>query len=152
MFPSAFIEQTTDTENAKTEDTGVDFAFDYETGQHVMKGSVLTMCDDLKKVKQYIENVLRTPANLYKDYIKGEKESFGLSIYKYIGQRTLPMGYINSELKREVAEHLLKHPMIREVKDWKGKREKRGLNIEFTVVLTDNSIIEMYHKVGDIDV
>ena len=152
MFPSVFIEQSLTNDKEKTEDNGVDFLFDYETGQHVMKGSVLNECGSLRKVRQYIETVLRTPSNVYKDYIKGETESFGLSIYKYIGEKTLPMGYINSELKREVTEHLLKHPLISEVKDWKGKREKRGLSIEFTVVLRDSSILEMEHVVGGIDV
>ena len=130
----------------------MDFLFDYEAGQHIMKGSVLAECGSLRKVRQYIETVLRTPSNVYKDYIKGETESFGLSIYNYIGRKVLPMGYINSELKREVTEHLLKHPLISEVKDWKGKREKRGLSIEFTVVLRDSSILEMEHVVGGIDV
>ena len=152
MFPNTFVELVTETAENEVIDTGVDFLFDYETGQHVMKGSVLNECGSLRKVRQYIETVLRTPSNVYKDYIKGETESFGLSIYNYIGRKVLPMGYINSELKREVTEHLLKHPLISEVKDWKGKREKRGLSIEFTVVLRDSSILEMEHVVGGIDV
>lgn len=152
MFPDTFVVAVTEMEENEVLDTGVDFLFDYETGQHIMKGSVLEDCDNLRKVRQYIENILRTPENVYKDYVKGETESFGLSIYNYIGQRTVPMGYINSELKREVTEHLLKHPLISEVKDWKGRREKRGLNVEFTVVLKDGSIIEMSHTAGGIDV
>lgn len=152
MFPDIFIEPTITSEEERKEDSGADFLFDYETGQHIIKGSVLVKCEDLRKVRQYIENILRTPANLYKDYIKGETEAFGLSIYNYLGQRTLPMGYINSELKREVTEHLLKHPLISEVKDWKGEREKRGLNISFTVVLSDGSVLEMSHTAGGIDV
>lgn len=151
MFPNVFTEPALVAEEETEEDKGLDFLFDYETGQHIMKGSVLVNCEDLQKVRQYIENILRTPANLYKDYIKGETESFGLSIYNYIGQRTLPMGYINSELKREVTEHLLKHPLISEVKNWKGVRERRGLNVTFTAVLTDGSVIEMSHGVGGID-
>jgi len=142
MFPNAFTEQITETTENEVTDTGVDFLFDYETGQHIMKGSVLRECGDLRTVRQFIRNVLSTPSNAYKDYTKGETERFGLSIYKYIGQRSLPMGYINSELKREVTEHLLKHPLISEVKDWKGKREKRDLSISFTVVLKDGSVVE----------
>lgn len=152
MFPSAFIEPAAETTENEVTDTGVDFFFDYETGQHIMKGSVLNECGDLRKVRQYVQNVLRTPSNVYKDYIKGETEAFGLSIYKYIGERNLPMGYINSELKREVTEHLLKHPMINEVKDWKAEREKRGLNIEFTVVLNNGEELEISHTAGGADV
>ena len=149
MFPSAFVESVTETAENEVTDTGVDFLFDYETGQHIMKGSVLNECEDLRKVRQYIQNVLRTPLNVYKDYMKGETETFGLSIYKYIGERTLPMGYINSELKREVTEHLLKHPMIKEIKDWKAEREKQGLKVSFTAVLKDSSLITITETVTD---
>lgn len=150
MFPSAFIEPATETAENEVTDTGVDFFFDYETGQHIMKGSVLNECGDLRKVRQYVQNVLRTPSNVYKDYMKGETETFGLSIYKYIGERTLPMGYINSELKREVTEHLLKHPMIKEVKDWKAEREKQGLKVSFTAVLADSSLIAITDTVSGV--
>lgn len=147
MFPKTFTEQITETAQEEKTDTGVDFLFDYETGQHIMQGSVLNECGNLRKVRQYIQNVLRTPADTYKDYMKGETETFGLSIYKYIGQRTLPMGYINSELKREVEEHLLKHPMIAEVKDWKAEREKQGLKVSFTVILKDSSLLTITETV-----
>ena len=150
MFPNGFTEPSAVFKENEVADKGVDFFFDYETGQHIMKGSVLNECDDLRKVRQYIQNVLRTPSNVYKDYMKGETETFGLSIYKYIGERTLPMGYINSELKREVTEHLLKHPMIKEVKDWKAEREKQGLKVSFTAVLTDSSLIAITDTVSGV--
>jgi len=147
-FPDVFIESLPITD--EEQDSGVDFLFDYETGQHVMNGSVLSECNDLRKVRQFIQNVLRTPANTYKDYVKGEKETFGLSIYNYIGQRKLPAGYINSELKREVTENLLRHPMIVEVKDWNAKRERRGLNISFTVVLKSGNVISIADTVDGV--
>ena len=148
MFPNIFIEPVPETAEDEAVGTGIDFLFDYETGQHIMKGAVLQECTNENTVRQYIQNVLRTKKNLYKVHTKGEKEAFGLSIYNYIGTRKLPMGYINSELKREVTELLLKHPMISEVKDWMGKREKRDLNISFTVVLTDGSVLETSQTVG----
>ena len=140
MFPSDFIEDSNVT--TETEETGVDFLFDYETGQHITENSLLTECTTLESVKQYIQNVLRTQANAYDVYIQGENDVFGISVYEYIGTRTLPAGYINSELKREVTENLLKHPLIARVSNWVGKRERRGLNISFTVTLTDGNIIE----------
>lgn len=146
MFPSDFIEDSNVT--TETEETGVDFLFDYETGQHITENSLLTECTTLESVKQYIQNVLRTQANAYDVYIQGENDVFGISVYEYIGTRTLPAGYINSELKREVTENLLKHPLIAGVSNWEGKRERRGLNISFTVTLTDGSIIEESRTVG----
>ena len=150
MFPSTFIENTK-TEN-ETQETGIDFLFDYSTGQHIIKNGVLFECTKLQTVQQYIQNVLRTKANLYKVYSKGEDDIFGISVYDYIGTRTLPEGYLNSELKREVTELLLKHPLINEVKDWYGKRNRRGLEICFTTVLTDGTLIETSENVGGLSV
>ncbi len=150
MFPSIFIENTK-TEN-NTQETGIDFLFDYNTGQHITENGLLKECTNLQTVQQYIQNVLRTKANLYKVYTEGENDIFGITVYDYIGTRTLPDGYINSELKREVTELLLKHPFINEVKDWCGKRNKRGLEISFTAVLTDNSLIKISENVGGLNV
>lgn len=146
MFPSNFIESTA-TEN-ETEETGIDFLFDYEKGQHIMRGAVLSECDELQSIRQYIQNVLRTKANLYMVYTKSEDTTFGISVYEYLGTRTLPAGYLNSELKREVTELLLKHPKISEVKEWSGKREKRGLDISFTVELKDKTLITINEVVS----
>lgn len=150
MFPSNFVENT-NIENENKE-VGVDFLFDYSTSQHIMKNAVLVECTTLQSIQQFIQNVLRTKINTYKVYTEGETETFGISIYDYLGQRTLPMGYINSELKREVTEQLLRHPLIAEVKDWKGTREKRGLHISFTTVLADGTVLETTENVGGLGV
>lgn len=140
MFPTEFIENINKVN--ETEEVGTDFLFNYETGQHIMNNAVLVECTSIQGVQQFIQNVLRTKINSYKVYTEGETEAFGISIYDYIGQRTLPLGYLNSELKREVTEQLLKHPLIESVTDWKGTREKRGLHISFTVTLIDGTEIK----------
>lgn len=146
MFPSDFIENNT-IENS-TENTGCDFLFDYKTGQHIMNNSVLVECTVLQSVKQYIQNVLRTQMNAYGVYTEGEDEAFGISIYNYLGERKLPMGYLNSELKREVVRQLTMHPLIEGVSGWKGKRARQGLDIEFTVTLTDGSILNIAENIS----
>lgn len=140
MFPNIFIEETS--VNDETKNVGCDFLFNYETGQHIMKNAVLVECSTIQGVQQFIQNVLRTQTNMYGVYVKGETETFGISIYDYLGQRTLPLGYLNSELKREVTKQLLRHPLVVSVTDWKGTREKRGLHISFTVTLADGTKIK----------
>ncbi|MDO4301921.1 MAG: DUF2634 domain-containing protein [Clostridia bacterium] len=140
MFPNIFIEET-NTVN-ETENVGCDFVFDYESGQHLFNNSSLVECSELQTAKQYIQNVLRTQVNAYKVYTEGEADSFGISIYDYLGTRKLPMGYLNSELKREVTEQLLRHPFIASVTNWTGKRERNGLHIYFIVTLKDGTVIE----------
>ncbi len=150
MFPDDFIENT-NTEN-ETESVGVDFIFDYETGQHIMENAVLTECTTLQGIRQFIQNVLRTQANAFDVYVRDETDVFGVSIYEHFGTRTLPMGYINSELKREVTENLLKHPLIADVSNWIGKREKRSLQISFRTTLIDGNIVETSENVGWLNV
>lgn len=145
MFPKGFV----DASAAVGETVGEDFLFDYGTGQHLMMGGSPEKRSVFIGVKQYIENVLRTPADTVKVYTKGETESFGISVYKYLGQRNLPVGYLGSELKREITENLLRHPLISDVTNWKSEREPRGLRIEFSAVLSDESIINFSELVGE---
>jgi len=150
MFPSTFTESTA-AETVSNGDSqsggGIDFLFDYAAGEHIVSGFVLTECTRVESVRQYVHNLLLTRAGEYKVYTKGEDDVFGLTVYDKIGQRALPDGYLNSELKREVSEILLKHSDIADVRDWVGKREKRGLDISFTVVLSDELEIEINESI-----
>lgn len=139
MFPEDLVEN----DNIEdTEEVGTDFLFNYETGQHILKNGTLEECSEVESIKQFIQNVLRTQANIYDIYITEETDTFGISIYKYLGTRTLPMGYLNSELKREVTQQLLRHPKVSSVTGWQGKRERQGLAISFNVILVDGTILE----------
>ncbi|MEI3162931.1 MAG: DUF2634 domain-containing protein [Lachnospirales bacterium] len=138
MFPTDYTEMITE----ENETVGCDFAFDYESGQHLLTNGSLEECSNIQGIKQFIQNVLRTKLNAYRVYIDGEIDNFGISIYNYLGQRTLPLGYLNSELKREVTEQLLKHTQISSVSNWQGKRERQGLSISFTVTLVDGTEIK----------
>lgn len=149
MFPEIFTEESTEEEES-TENIGVDFAFNYETGQHLTDNGSLQMCDDIESIRQYIQNVLRTEAKVHKVYTKGENDVFGISLFEYIGNKSLPLGYINSELKREVTELLLKHPQISDVTSWKSEKIRRGLNISFTVTLTDGRLIKTTENITEV--
>ena len=112
--------------------------FDYKTGQHKIIDGKAVMCslvETVETMEQWIEKVLRTELNKYGIYTIDETENFGISIYRYIGEKNIPMGYIISELKREITEQMLQHRYIKEVTDYQAIREKRGLHILFTTVL-----------------
>ncbi len=149
MFPTIEVTENTATQTQEI-DNGVDFVFDYTTGQHVLKGLVKE-CSVIESVRQYISNVLRTPADRYKVYTEDESDSFGISVFNYIGTKNIPIGYINSELKREVTEQLLKHPNISDISNWVGKKEGRNLNISFTVTLIDSSIINISEEISEVN-
>ena len=82
-----------------TEEVGTDFLFDYETGQHILKNGTLEECSKLKVLNSLFRMYLGTQVNIYDIYITGETDTFGISIYKYLGTRTLPMGILTASLK-----------------------------------------------------
>ena len=79
--------------------------------------------------------------NKYKIYTEDETEDFGISIYKYIGQRNIPLIYLSSELKREIEEQLLQHRFIESITNYSTERVNRGLHIQFTVLLKNSETI-----------
>lgn len=109
--------------------------FDYETGQHNIIDGKPVMCSLVQTMEQWIEKVLRTELDKYGVYTIDEYENFGISLYRYIGEKNIPIGYVASELKREITEQMLQHRYIKEVTDYQAIREKRGLHILFTTVL-----------------
>lgn len=116
--------------------------FDYKTGQHKIIDGKTVLCSSVETIEQWIEKVLRTELNKYGIYIIDETENFGISIYRYIGEKNIPMGYVVSELKREITEQMLQHRYIKEVTDYQAIREKRGLHILFTTVLITEEYIK----------
>ena len=45
------------------------------------------------------------------------------------------MGYVASELKREITEQLLKHRHIESIEDYTAEQINRSLHVTFTAVL-----------------
>lgn len=121
---------------------GKTFLFDFKTGSHKVIDGRLQECTLMESVAQWIEVILRTELNKYKVYTEDETEDFGISIYKYIGDRNIPLIYLASELKREIEEQLLKHRFIESITDYSTERVNRGLHIQFTVVLKNNDTIK----------
>lgn len=139
MFPK--IEADLDKLNVELEKSkeikplGKCYLFDYKTGQHKIVDGKLVECAPNEGVMQWIEKVLRTELNKYAIYTEDENEEFGISIHDYIGTKKFPMGYIASEIKREITQQLIQHRYIDRIEDYKVEQEKRGLNIIFTAVL-----------------
>ena len=114
---------------------GKTFLFDYRTGQHILTDGKLEVCMPDEAVSQWIEKVLRTEINKYGIYTVDESDEFGISVYEYVGKRKLHMGYVASELKREITEQLLKHRYIESIEDYKAEQINRSLHVIFTAVL-----------------
>ena len=56
-----------------------------------------------EKVRMYAQMMLRTAYEKYSVY---EDTGFGMTYYNYLGNRSMPSGFLNSEMKREIGAGL----------------------------------------------
>lgn len=91
-----------------------------------------------EKVQMYAQWLLRTEAGKYNVYKNTE---FGMTYFKYRGNRQLPVGFINSELKREIEEKLTILSVVDSISDFSSKLNESTLEVEFTINLIDDSTV-----------
>lgn len=130
-------------ESEEIKPLGKDFKFNYKTGQHeIVDGRIIETSSD-ETITQWIEKVLRTVTNKYKIYKIDDDDSFGISMYEMILDKSIPFGFITSELKREITEQIKSHRYIKNADNFKFERDKRTLNIYFDVELITEKTLEM---------
>ncbi len=93
-----------------------------------------------EKVMMYAQMLLRTELNKYNVY---KDTDFGMTYFNYRGNRILPSGFINSELKREIEEKLMRLSVVDSISDFSAKMNGTVLNVEFTINLNDNSSVSI---------
>lgn len=113
---------------------GRDFVF--VDGQHILQDNgTPAIANDRENIENWCRKVITTMLGVYEVYTKGEKDSFGISVYDRLG--TKEKAYWASEFKREVTEQLTKHNCIEAVKDFTAEFVRRDIIIKFTVVVTE---------------
>lgn len=137
IFPNSVNGSFNTEENTRL---GRSFVFDFETGQTQVVGGVVQETTELQAAKQWIELLVRTTLDKYVVY-KGT--GFGTSIQRYIGYRSLPFGFIESEFQREVEEGAQLNPAIEGISNFVLTRTTRGLIVEFTVNMKNKDIFGM---------
>ncbi len=147
MFPEiqanlSQLESILSETNSEIKPLGKTFLFDYKTGQHVLKDGKMVECTADEAVAQWIEKVLRTAVGKYGVYVIDETDDFGIQIYNYVGEKKLHVGYIASELKREITEQMSNHRYIDSVENFEANRNGRTLEITFSVKLITGTTIE----------
>lgn len=127
------LPQTAETTD-QVQDLGKSFLFDFEKGDFVLKDGKPVETDGIEAIKVWIEKVLRTQKTKWKIY---EGTDYGTTIEDLIVGHGYPMSFLESELKREITEALLKHPRIESLSSWEFRRDKDKLYVVFTVGLKD---------------
>ncbi|QEK12573.1 DUF2634 domain-containing protein [Crassaminicella thermophila] len=140
MFPSLDLDTTISKveKNTIQQNLGTSFLFDFTEGDFVIRDGKLVKAEDIEAIKVWIEKILRTEKFKFKIYEKEDiNEEYGITIKKLIMGKKLPFGFIRSELKREITEALLKHPMIVDINNFRTIQERATLKVFFTVNLED---------------
>lgn len=117
------------------------FLFDFKEKKFVVDDGVVHETEPIEAIQNWLELLIRTQLDKYRVY---EGTGFGNSIENHIGHRLLPVGFIESEFERELKEAATRlNPAIAALRNFKITRLTRGLDVEFTVVLKDKSILEV---------
>lgn len=140
MFP---VDETEFEIEVETEEelatVGRSFAFDYETKTFGVVDGLVKQPTDIEAIKQWVELLIRTQPGKYPVY----GETFGVSTDELIGYKSVPIGFIYSELKREIQDGLALNPSIDGMGNYSATRDNGMLTINFTVFLKDGATTEV---------
>lgn len=114
---------------------GTTFLFDFKKGDLVYRNGAPIIVEGQKALEIWIEKVIRTERFKFKIY---DDVEYGVTIEDLIGSN-LPYAFLDSEMKRELTESILKNPFIENLSEWKFEREGSLWTITFTVETVDGS-------------
>lgn len=126
------------------ENIGTSFIYDHEKNTFVMVDGSPKECNQAEAVRQWIAMWLRLNRNSCKVF---EGTNIGISKDELIGSRSLPSGFARSELIREIQEMLLLCPAIASSYNYVFTRQKRTMQIAFTVSLHTGETLEVVENV-----
>lgn len=104
--------------------------FDWDKGDFVIVGGRPRLAIGKERVKNWIQKVLHTQRDKYGIY-KGT--GFGTDTESITG-KTFARDYMQSEIKREITETLLKNDSIISIDNFSMERDGSKLIISFTVI------------------
>ena len=126
------------------ENIGTSFIYDHDKKSFVMVDGSPKECTQAEAVREWISMMLRLNKKSCKVF---EGTNLGISKDELIGSRTLPAGFARSELIREIQEMLLLCPAIESSYNYEFKRNKRTMEIAFTVILHTGESLEVVENV-----
>lgn len=140
MFPNENIDITLEESTSSNAYNGKVFMFDFEKNEFVIKDGKLVEISEIESIKQFISWTLRTQIDKYKIY-----SDYGVDKEILIGQKSLPISFVNSEFKRILEEQLTRNPFILRIENFSFSKNKTTLTILFDTVTTNGTfnIIEV---------
>lgn len=136
MFP---IENRTIKEAAEAvikpcpvEEIGRSMKFDFDKREFVFLNGVAEEISQAEAVKQWLELMCRTLPDKYAVY---GNSGFGIETDEIIGYKTLPKGFLYSEIQRQIKENSNIPRCIKSIINFSAENVDGELNIYFTAVL-----------------
>jgi len=134
LYPTIPV-PTTVTAGKKPVTYGKELAFDFATGEFIMKDGAPKVVEGIEALKVWIEKTIRTARYRFPIYTF----SYGCELKDIIGL-DIPSPVLESEVTRVIREALIYDVRIKDVRDFIFERGGDWLKVEFTVIdFTDNS-------------
>jgi hypothetical protein len=112
------------------------FLFDFDKGDFVTRDGKLVEVEGIAALKVDIEKALRTEKFKFKIYEKEDKRlEYGITIQDLIVGHNYPRAFVESEVKREVTDALLRKSVIQRLDNWNIEKDNPKAKIKFRVVL-----------------
>lgn len=114
------------------EEIGRSMKFDYDKREFVFLNGVAEEVTQVEAVKQWLELMCRTLPDKYAVY---GNSGFGIETDEIIGYKTLPKGFLYSEIQRQIKENSKIPRCIKSIINFSAENVDGELNIYFTAVL-----------------
>ena len=112
--------------------------FDFSSGSYVIRDGKIVECSHEEAVRQWVGFLVKTAAEKFPVY---DGTDFGTYIENYIGYKDV--GFVASEIKREVEEKAILNRAIKFIEDFEAEKEGSRLHITLTVVMQTDEEVEV---------
>lgn len=112
--------------------------FDFSSGSYVIRDGKIVECSQEEAVRQWVGFLVKTAAEKFRVY---DGTGFGTYIENYIGYKDV--GFVASEIKREVEEKAILNRAIKSIEDFEAEKEGSRLHIALTVVMQTGEEVEV---------
>ena len=117
------------------------FDFDFRTGEFKMKNKNPVELEGVDALKLWIEKCIRTQLDRYSIY-KGKH--YGANIEDLVIGKSYGSGFVESELRREIEEALLRHEDILSLSSFSITTKRKLMEITFSLATTYGELSEVY--------
>ena len=117
------------------------FDFDFRAGEFKMKNKNPVELEGVDALKLWIQKCIRTQLDRYSIY-KGKR--YGANIEDLVIGKSYGSGFVESELRREIEEALLRHEDILSLSSFSIATKRKLMEITFSLATTYGELSEVY--------